>query len=76
MQITNSELKKNSLWFYRNQLNMNVLETHNMVFHRPRKFCTKHLILDSLLFVGSEIEKVFEFRCLYVGVKFKWLIEF
>ena len=66
MQIMNPELKKVSLWLYRNQLTLNVLKTHYSVFHTPRNFPPN--TLDSLFIGGSEIERVFECTCVVVNL--------
>ena len=66
MQIMNPELEKISLWLYRNHLTLNVLNTHYMVFHKPRFFPPN--TLESLFIGASQIERVFDFRCLGVNL--------
>ena len=66
MQIKNPELEKISLSLYRNQLTLNVLKTHYMVFRKPRIFPPS--TLDSLFIEENVIEREFEFRCLGVNL--------
>ena len=61
LQILNPELGTLSLWLYKNQLTLNVLKPHYMIFHIPRNFPS-----DTPDF--SFIEKVFEIRCLSVNL--------
>ena len=58
IQIMNPELEKISLWLYRNHLTLNVLNTHYMVFHKPRFFPPN--TLESLFIEGSQTKRLFD----------------
>ena len=45
---------------------MDVLKTHYVVFHKPRIFAPN--TLESLFIGASQIERVFDFRCLGVNL--------
>ena len=61
VQTVNPKLEKISLWLYRSQFILSVLEAHCMVFHKPRNDQPNTL---DLLFIGRiEVEGVFEIRC-------------